>query len=123
MNNKGMAAIITVIILGALMVLIGSVMTLTSISEGQSTLNETKVKDNQFVLDACGEEALITINENNTLPSTVITNYGSCNMTLNSHVGSSWDFDLSTSGDMSSLGVNIVLNRGSTIVVSSWIDQ
>jgi len=122
MNNKGMAAIITVIILGALMVLIGSVMTLTSISEGQSTLNETKVKDNQFILDACGEEALITINENNTLPSNIITNYGSCGVTLNSKIGDSWDFDLTTS-DMSSLGVNIILNRGSTIAISSWVDQ
>ena len=42
--NKGMAAIITVIIFGAVMVLIGTTMTLTSISEGQSTVTETKIK-------------------------------------------------------------------------------
>jgi len=122
MNNKGMAAIITVIILGALMVLIGSVMTLTSISEGQSTLTDNLNKRNQFTLDSCGEEALININENNTLPATIITNYGSCSVTVNSKVGDSWNFSLNTS-NMSHLGVNIVLNRGSTIAISSWIDQ
>lgn len=42
--NKGIAAIITVIILGAVMVLIGTTMTLTSISEGQTALAETQTK-------------------------------------------------------------------------------
>lgn len=121
--NKGMAAIITVIILGSLMVLIGTVMTLTSISEGQATITETKVKDNQSLLDACAEESLIRINKNNTLPSTIFTTIGSCFMTLNSQVGTSWNFRLNTSGEMSPLGINIVLNRGSTIAISSWIDQ
>jgi len=122
MKNKGMAAIITVIILGALMILIGGVMTLTSISEGQSTLSDNQTKKNQFVLDACGEEALVRINENNTLPSTIITSLGSCNMTLNSQIGSSWNFSLSTN-DIPSLGINIILNRGSTIAISSWLDN
>ena len=121
--NKGMAAIITVIILGALMVVIGSVMTLTSISEGQATITETKVKDNQALLDACAEESLIRINKNNTLPSLIITTIGSCSMTLNSQVGTSWNFNLAANGDMSSLGVNVVLNRGTSIAISSWLDQ
>lgn len=121
--NKGMAAIITVIILGALMVLIGSVMTLTSISEGQATVTESKVKDNQALLDSCAEESLIRINKNNTLPSIIITPIGSCNMTLNSQVGTSWNFNLAVSGEMSSLSINVVLDRGSSIAISSWVDQ
>lgn len=120
---KGMAAIITVIVLGALMILIGSVMVLSSISEGQSTITETKVKRNQSLLDACAEESLIQINKNNTLPSTIITTIGSCGVTINSQVGTSWNFSLGTTGEMSPLGVNIVINRGSTITVSSWADQ
>ena len=122
-NNQGLAAIITVIILGALMVLIGSVMTLTSISEGQSTLGETKIKNNQSLLDACAEEALLKINENNTLPSTIITNIGSCTATLNSQIGTSWNLTLNTIGGMSYLGINVILNRDSTVSVSSWLDQ
>lgn len=122
-NNQGMAAIITVIILGALMILIGSVMTLTSISEGQSTLSETKVKKNQALLDACAEEALIKINESNTLPSTIITNLGSCTAITNSQVGTNWNITLNTTGEMSSLGIKIDLDRGSNLSVSSWLDQ
>lgn len=120
---KGMAEIITVIILGAVMVLIGTTMTLTSISEGQTTVAETKVKKNQVLLDACAEESLITINKDNTLPSTIITTMGPCSVTINSQVGTSWNFNLGTSGEISSLELNIVLNRGATIAISNWNDQ
>jgi len=121
--NKGMAAIITVIILGAVMVLIGTTMTLTSISEGQSTVAETKIKKNQALLDACAEESLININKKNNLPSTIITTLGSCDITINSQVGTNWDFTLMTISEMSPLETNIVLDRGSTIGISSWHDQ
>jgi len=122
-NNKGIAAIITVIVLGALMVLIGSVMTLTSISEGQSTLSETQIKNNQSLLDACAEEALIKINKNNALPAIIVTNIGSCTATLNSQVGTNWNLTLNTIGEMSHLGINVILNRDSIISISSWLDQ
>ena len=123
MNNHGMAAIISVIILGSLMVLIGSVVTLTSISEGQSTLTETKIKKNQTLLDACAEESLIKINKNDSIPSTIVTNFGSCNATTNSHIGSSWVITLSTNGEMSPVSNKIILSRNSIISISSWVDQ
>ena len=121
--NKGMAAIITVIVLGALVMVIGTVMVLTSISESQATVTETKVKNNQTLLDACAEESLIRINKNNTLPPTIITTLGSCTAVVNSQIGASWNFSLSTTGEMSPLGLNLVLNRGSTISISGWQDQ
>ena len=120
---KGVAALITVIVLGAVMVLIGTVMTLTSINEGQMTLSSTLVKKNQALLDACAEESLYKINIANTLPVNIITPNGNCTATLNSQVGTSWDFLLTANGNLSPLGVNVVLNRGSSISVNSWLDQ
>lgn len=122
-QRKALAAMITVIVLGAVMVLIGSMMVLTSITEGQATLMERKVKNNQALLDACAEESLLKINSNGTLPSTIVTPLGDCGTTLNSQVGSSWDFDVGANGEMSSRSINVVINRGTTIVVSSWVDQ
>jgi len=120
---KGVATLITVIILGALMTLIGTAMTLTSISEGQMTLSDTKAKKNQSLLDSCAEQSLYNINVANTLPVSIITPNGNCTTTLNSQVGTSWDYVLNATGEMSSLGVNIRLNRGASISVSSWLDQ
>lgn len=120
---KGVAAIISVIVLGALMTLIGSVMVMTAIGEGQATLVEIKAKRNQMRLDACVEESLMQINRNNTLPAVIVTTLGNCGVTINSQVGTSWNLSLGVSGEMSPLGVNVVLERGTSIAVSSWIDQ
>lgn len=120
---KGVAAIISVIVLGALMTLVGSVMVLTSISEGQATVMETKIKNNQTLLDACTEESLMWINKNNTLPATIVTTLGNCSVTVNSQVGTSWNLTVGVSGEMSPLGVNVVLDRGTSMAVSGWTDQ
>ncbi len=122
-NNQGLAAIISVIIIGSLMVLIGGVMVLSAISKGQISLAESQAKKAQTLLDACAEESLIQINENNALPPNIITTFGSCNVTINSQIGSSWNLTIGTTGITSSLGLNIILNRGSTLSVSTWTDQ
>jgi hypothetical protein len=121
--KKGMAAMITVIVLGALMVMIGSVMVLTSISEGQAVLMETKVKKNQGIIDACTEESMLKINVNGTLPATLVTPLGNCSVTVNSQVGDSWDLNIGANGEMSPLQVNVVFGRGTTMLVSTWLDQ
>lgn len=123
MKKRGMAAIITVVVLGAIMVMLGSMMILTSISDGQASLLETSVKRNQAVLDACAEESLLKLNANGNLPETVITPLGNCSISINSQVGTSWDYSIGISGEMSPLGLNIVLERGTTIVISTWIDE
>jgi len=120
---KGVAALITVIILGAILTLIGISMTLTSINEGQMTLSDSKQKKNQSLLDSCAEQSLYQINIANTLPPVVTTSEGNCDSVVNSQVGTSWDFNLNTTGEMSPLTVNIVLNRGTSISISSWTDQ
>ncbi|HWS49363.1 MAG TPA: hypothetical protein VN174_04915 [Candidatus Methanoperedens sp.] len=123
MKKRGMAAIITVVVLGAVMVMLGSMMILTSISDGQASLLETRVKSNQAVLDACAEESLLKLNANGVLPETVVTPLGNCSITTNSQVGTSWDYSIGISGEMSPLGLNIILDRGTTIVISTWIDE
>lgn len=121
--KRGMAAMITVIVLGALMVMIGSVMVLTSISEGQAVLMETKVKKNQGVIDACTEESMLKINVNGTIGTTVVTPLGNCSVTINSQVGDSWDLTIGANGEMSPLRVNVVLGRGTTMLIYTWLDK
>ena len=112
---KGMAAIVSVIVLGAVMVLVGAMMSLSSISEGQMTLESQRRDSNQNLIEACVEEGLISINENDSLPSNgnIKTSFGTCPVTINSHVGTSWDFTINSS-------VNVKLDRGSSLSVSVW---
>jgi len=112
---KGMAAIVSVMVLGAVLVLVGAMMSLSSINDGQMTLESQKRDNNQYLIESCVEEGLIWINENNTLPANgnIKTSFGTCPVTVNSHVGTSWDFTVSSS-------VNVKLDRGSSLAVSSW---
>jgi len=112
---KGMAAIVSVIVLGAVMVLIGSMMSLTSVNSGQMTVETQKRDTSQYLVEACVEEGLIWINENNTLPpnGNIKTSFGTCPVTVNSQTGTSWDITVGSS-------VNVKLNRGTTLAVSTW---
>jgi len=115
---KGMAAITSVIVLGVVMVIVGAMMSLTSINEGQMVLESQKQENNQNLTEACVEEGLIWINENNTLPpnGNINTSFGTCPVIVNSHTGTSWDFTVSSS-------INIKLNRGSALTVGGWQEQ
>ncbi len=111
---KGLAAIVSVIVLGAIFVLIGSMMSLTAINDGQMSLESRSRDTSQYLTEACVEEGLIWINENDTLPANNIkTSFGTCPVTVNSHTGTSWDFTVGSN-------VNVKLNRGTTLAVSSW---
>lgn len=114
---KGMAAIVSVIVLGTVMMLVGAMVSLTSINQGQTTLESQKRNSSQDLIEACVEEGLIGINKNNILPViNIITSFGTCPVTINSHVGTSWDFTVGNS-------VNVKLNRGGTILIGGWQEQ
>ena len=120
---KGFAAIISVIIIGAVMMVAGMMVTLTSINEGQMSLSASRTNNNTAILDTCSEDSLLFINEQNTLPATIVTPIGNCSTTVNSQIGTSWDFTVSsTSGDYQRSN-RIKLNRSSIISINSWQDQ
>jgi len=114
---KGMAAVISVIVLGVVMVLIGAMISLGSIGESQVTMESQKRENGQGLVEACVEEGLIWINEFNTLPVTnITTSFGTCPFTVNSQTGTSWDFTVSGN-------VNVKLNRGTTLAIGVWKEQ
>jgi hypothetical protein len=112
---KGMAAIISVIVLGVVLVLVGAMMSLTSINDGQMALESQKRDVSQGLTEACVEEGLLWVNKFDTLPANgnITTSFGTCPVTINSHTGASWDFTVGSN-------VNIKLSRGTTLAVGWW---
>lgn len=112
---RGVAAIVSVIVLGSIFVMVGAMMSMTAIGENQMTLESQQRGMNQYLSEACVEEGLIWINENDTLPANgnIKTSFGTCPVTVNSHTGTSWDFTIGSS-------FNVKLNRGTTLAISSW---
>jgi hypothetical protein len=120
---KGFAAIISVIIIGAVLIVAGTMATMTSINEGQMSLSRLQSNNSLGFIESCAEESLITINENNTLPSLIITPNGNCTVSVNSQVGTSWDFTLNGTVNGYQKSHNLKLNRGSSLGIGSWQEQ
>jgi len=117
---KGFAALVSVIIIGAVMIVAGMMVTLTSINDGQMSLSRFQGGTGLSLIDSCAEESLLTINENNTLPPNIITPLGNCTTTINSQVGTSWDYSLNGSINNYYRSIRIKLDRGSSLSVGSW---
>lgn len=119
-TDGGYVAMVTVLVVGAVLVLTGIGVVLTSINEVQSSFGEGKKEYTLGVVDSCAQDALLRINENNALPATITLPEGSCTVTINSQIGSSWDFSISgTVGDYIK-SIRITATRTSTVIVNSW---
>jgi hypothetical protein len=119
-NNDGYIAIVTVLVIGAVMLLVGMAVVLNSINTGQGSLGEIKKEASLGYTESCAEEALLRINNDNALPTVIILPEGNCTVTINSQTGSGWDFTVSGNWSGYSKSVRVTATRGSTVAVNSW---
>jgi len=119
-TKNGYAAIVTVMVVGAVLVLTGVGVVLNSINEVQSSFGEGQREVTLALVDACAQESLLEINKNNALPGTITLPQGSCTVTINSQVGNSWDFTVSGTFGFYNKSVQITATRTTSVVVNSW---
>lgn len=120
MKQHGYIALVTVLVVGAVMLSVGMAVVLNSINSGQGALSEIKKEAGIGFVESCVEDALMRINRDNALPGTIALPEGSCTVTINSQVGSDWDFTVSGVLSGYKKEVRVTANRASTVVVNSW---
>lgn len=118
--SPGYIAISSILVIAAVVLIIGTTVALVSINEGQMSLAAIQSDTALGIVEGCTEEALLFLNENNTLPATITVPLGSCTATTNSVVGTTWTITISTTVNTFTKSVQIILTRGSTITISSW---
>lgn len=119
-NMHGYIALVTVLVIGAVMLSVGMTVVLNSINTGQGALGEIKKESSIGLAESCAEEGLLKINEDNTLPANIILPDGSCTVTINSQSGSDWDFTVAGVLDGYSKKIRVTATRGNTVVINSW---
>ena len=119
-KNDGYVAISVVLVVGFVLVVIGIVVSLTSINEVQSSLSENRKEATIALVEGCIQEALFWINRTNNLPSTVSLPEGSCDVTINSHLGVFWTFTVSGTFENYRKSFMVSANRTSKVTVTSW---
>lgn len=119
-NSAGYVALSSILVIGTVILTIGISVSLLSVSESQISLAEKKKEETVDLVEACVEDALLELNENSSIPSTINLPEGSCSVTINSQSGSDWTFTVTGTVDDHTKKVQVTANRGSSVTVTSW---
>lgn len=121
-KNHGYIAISTVLIVGFVMLTTGMAVTLNSINDLQTSFGGTQKEESLGFVESCVADALIRLNKTNSIPVSIILPDGTCTVTINSHVGSDWDFTVEGTHGGYKKTIRVTANRTSTVNITSWIE-
>jgi len=121
-TNKGYIALLSVLIIGSIVIMIGLSTSLLSINNAQASLATLRNEVAVDMLEGCVEDALLYLNENDALPTNISLPEGMCTVTLNSHTGTEWVFTAETSIATHTKRVQITALRNSNISIKEWVE-
>lgn len=121
-NQKGYIAIASILVIAAVVLIIGTSVSLLSVNDIQSSLANKKGEEARLLVEGCVEDALLQLNEDNTITSNITIPQGSCSVTINSHEGNNWTFTVGGEFENYNKSVQVSATRGSTVEVTSWND-
>ncbi|MFC1790711.1 hypothetical protein ACFLZP_04490 [Patescibacteria group bacterium] len=117
---KGYVALASVLVIAAVVLVISVSVSLLSVSEGQMSLAGKKNEETVDLVEGCLEEALLRLNEEESIPATISLPEGDCSVTINSQVGNDWTITVSTTFENYTKSIQAVVNRETTVAITSW---
>jgi hypothetical protein len=123
-NQRGYIAFITVLLISALVMLVGVSTSLLSVNDLLSSYAGYKNEETIDLAESCAEDALLSLNENGTLPSSLTIDSNQCTITTNSQTGTTWDFTIETPNSIDyKKRIRIVAERTTSVAITSWLEQ
>lgn len=119
-SQQGYAVLNVVLVLGVLITLLGITVSSASINSLQSGLAGTQGSYSTHTIQGCAELALLQLNTDNNLPSTITLPTGTCTVTLNSQVGSTWTFTITGEFKTHTKSMQVTAERTNTVSITSW---
>lgn len=124
--QKGYIALLTTIIIMAVVLTTASTVALLSIGEAQSSFALFKGDDTLQFVEGCSEDALLKIRSNPSLSGTFTIGRpeGQCVITVVNKTGVQWTVDVSTQDTRYKRTVRLIFDRNPTgIILTSWLEQ
>jgi hypothetical protein len=118
-KNNGFAAIASLLVISAIILVIGISVSLLSVSGLTQSLSTYKSNYSLNLVESCVEKALSDLNQNDSLSTSYSLPEGDCQLTINQN-GPDWDFTVEGSFDDYSHQIRIKANKSSTISINSW---
>lgn len=122
-SQRGYIALSTILVVLAVVLVIGISTSLLSVNDLLSSFAGEKGDMALDFVEACVEDALLRLNEDNSIPATISLPQGSCSVTINSQVGGDWDFTVTGTSDGYTRSVQVQAGRGTTVDITGWLEN
>ena len=119
-SNSGYIALSSILVISAVVLVIGISTSLLSVNDLLSSASGKKGDETVDFVEACIEDALLRLNEDNSIPGNITLPQGTCSVTINSQVGNNWDFTVAATLNDYTRSVRLQVTRDTTVVVTSW---
>lgn len=117
---NGYVALASVLVIAVIVVIIGNSTSILSINEIQSSLSSKKNEESLDFVEGCVEDALLRLNEDEAIPSSLSLPEGTCSVTINSQSGDDWTFTVTTTLNGHTKSVQVSATRDTTVTITSW---
>ena len=118
--HQGYIALSSILVISAVVLVIGISTSLLSVNDLLSSTSGKKGDETVDFVEACIEDALLRLNKDNTIPTTITLPVGDCSVTINSQVGNDWDFTVEATLDGFTRKIRVVATRSSSVTITSW---
>lgn len=119
-SQAGYVALTTVLVIMAVLILLSGSVTILSIDEGQAARGSIDQEQALAVAEGCVGEVLLELNEDGTVPASVVLPEGTCSVTLDSQAGIVWTFTVSATVDNHTSSIQVTAERDTTVLLTSW---
>jgi len=122
-KESGYVAIASVLVIAVVVFVVGLSTVLLSVNDVQSALASKKGSESRWLTEGCVEDALLRLQKEGDIPASLSIPEGTCSVTIDSQVGSVWEFVVLGDFDNYSKRIRITADRGASLVVSSWSQE
>ena len=119
-HKEGYIALTTILIIGAILLAIGLVLGLTSVTELQISLSNFKKNEALNAVESCAEEALTFYRNTDSVPSVITLPETTCNVTINTQTSNNIVFVINVSESGYAKSLEIDASKTDHVYVNSW---
>ncbi|RLF26915.1 MAG: hypothetical protein DRN14_06105 [Thermoplasmata archaeon] len=122
-NRDGYIALSTVLVILSVIVVVGISVSMTAVSELQTSFGSKQSVESLDIVEACVEDALLSINENDSVSDMITLPEGTCTVTTNSQSGNNWDITVSSTNNDYTRSIRVKAVRGVGVSIISWSES
>jgi hypothetical protein len=119
-NQAAYVAISSVLVIAAVALILITSATLIAISEMQQSFSHEEAETSLQLSEGCAQAALLELNLNNALPTTISLPSTTCNISLISQDGDTWTFTASSDNQQYPKQVTVTASRTDKVNVLNW---